>query len=214
MINAVHINSEKIERNVVVIGASAGGIEAVSKLLSKLPADLPAVIGIVIHRGAVTQTSWAEMLGRRSSLTVVEPEQGQRLTQGVVYIAPSDRHMTFGLDRVFLDLSLKEHFTRPAIDPLFCSAAQTYAARVVGIVLTGSGRDGTRGLIDITTAGGLSLVQQPSEAKYAPMPEYALAHDHVHASLTLDVLADILPRLTLGLEVALQPEIASVVQHV
>lgn len=192
------VNSEQQPRNIIVIGASAGGFQAVCTLLSKLPSDLPALLGIVIHRGAQSQSNWSITLGRCSTLRVIEPTHHQRLTQGVVYIAPSDMHMTFCDERVSLDQSVKHHHTRPAVDPLFSSAARAYKERVVGIVLSGGGHDGMHGLREITAAGGLSLVQKPAEAEFASMPEYSLAHDHVHAALTLDALADILPRLALG----------------
>jgi two-component system, chemotaxis family, protein-glutamate methylesterase/glutaminase len=208
------VNPQKLVRDIIVIGASAGGIEAVFQLISKLPRDLPATLGVVIHRGAVATANWATMFSRQSQLPVLEPKQRQRLKRGVVYVAPSDRHMRFETDHVSLDRSNKEHFTRPAVDPLFCSAASVYAARVVGVVLTGGGHDGMRGLVAITAAGGLSLVQQPSEAQSASMPEYALAHDHVHAALPLDVLANVLPRLAHGFEVDIETRSASIARTV
>ena len=97
------INPLKIVRDVIVIGASAGGHRAVVELLSRLPEDLPAVIGVVIHRGAASKSNWSHTLGRKTKLRVVEPASGDFLTHGVVYIAPSDCHMTFGSDRVFLN---------------------------------------------------------------------------------------------------------------
>jgi two-component system chemotaxis response regulator CheB len=185
-------------RDVIVVGASVGGVAAISQLLSKLPADLPAIVGIVLHRGALSQADWSRTFRCGSDIQVVEPRQGQRLVNGVVYIAPSDKHMTFASGGAVLSSSLKQHFTRPAIDPLFSSAALAYTSRVVGVVLTGGGRDGTRGLLDIAAAGGLALVQTPDEAECGAMPESALAHDHVRAALTLDQLATVLPRLARG----------------
>ena len=117
---------------------------------------------------------------------------------GVVYIAPADRHMRFERDSIALDRGAKEHYTRPAVDPLFASAALAFGPRVVGVVLTGTGHDGTQGLVDIATAGGLSLVQKPSEAEHDSMPEYAIAHDHVRAALTLDEISDALVVLARG----------------
>lgn len=92
----------------------------------------------------------------------------------------------------------REHWTRPAVDPLFASAARAHGARVVGVVLTGGGHDGMRGLLDVTRAGGLSLVQKPSEAEHASIPEYAIAHDHVRAALTVDEIGDALMLLARG----------------
>jgi two-component system chemotaxis response regulator CheB len=116
----------------------------------------------------------------------------------MVYIAPADCHMTFEHDRIVLDGGPKEHRTRPAVDPLFSSVARAYGSRVVGVVLTGGGHDGMQGLLHITMAGGLSLVQKPSDAEHASMPEYAIAHDHVRAALTVDEIGDALVLLARG----------------
>jgi two-component system, chemotaxis family, protein-glutamate methylesterase/glutaminase len=197
------INPLKVVRDVIVIGASAGGHSAVIEILSRLPEDLPAFIGVVIHRGAVSKSDWSHTLGSKTKLRVVEPADGELLRRGVVYIAPSDCHMTFGNDRVSLDHEAKEHFTRPAVDPLFTSAALAFGPRVVAVVLTGGGHDGMLGLLKVTTAGGLSLVQKPSEAAHTSMPEYAIAHDHVRAALTVDEIGDALVLLARGGAVAL-----------
>ena len=195
---SVSINPEKIERDVIVVGASAGGIRAVIEILARLPADLPAFIGVVIHRGARAPSDWSDMLGKKAKLRVVEPTDGDSLTRGVVYIAPADRHMRFERDSIALDRGAKEHHTRPAANPLFTSAALAFGPRVVGVVLTGAGHDGMQGLRDIATAGGLSLVQKPSEAEHASMPEYAIAHDHVRAELTIAEIGDALVLLARG----------------
>jgi len=195
---SVAINPEKIARDVIVVGASAGGIRAVIELLSRLPADLPAFMGVVIHRGAYSTSNWSTTLGTKAKLRVVEPNDGDSLTRGVVYLAPADCHMTFEHDSIALDGGAKEHRTRPAVDPLFTSAATAYGRRVVGVVLTGGGHDGMQGLLDITTAGGLSLVQKPSDAEHVSMPEYAIAHDHVRAMLTIDEIGDALVLLARG----------------
>jgi two-component system chemotaxis response regulator CheB len=194
----VSINPERIVRDVIVVGASAGGIRAVIEVLSRLPADLPAFVGVVIHRGDHSKSNWSEVLGMKTTMRVVEPRDGDVLTRGVVYVAPSDCHMSFEDDRIALDRGAKEHRTRPAVDRLFTSAARAYGPRVVGVVLTGGGHDGMQGLREVTEAGGLSLVQKPSEAEHASMPEYAIAHDHVRAALTVDAIGDALVLLATG----------------
>jgi two-component system chemotaxis response regulator CheB len=201
--NPSTLNPLKIVRDVIVIGASAGGHSAVVTILSRLPKDLPAFIGVVIHRGAVSKSDWSSSLGSKTKLKVVEPASGDLLTPGVVYVAPSDCHMTFADGCVSLDREAKEHFTRPAVDPLFISAARAYGPRVVAIVLTGGGHDGMQGLLHVTTAGGLCLVQKPSEAECTSMPEYAIAHDHVRAALTVDEIGDALILLARGRVVAI-----------
>jgi two-component system chemotaxis response regulator CheB len=155
----------------------------------------------VIHRGANSTSDWSDVLGMKTNLRVVEPACGELLTHGVVYIAPADCHMTFERGAIALDGGAKEHHTRPAVDPLFDSAALAYGPRVVGVVLTGGGHDGMEGPLHITTAGGVSLVQKPSEAENASMPEYAIAHDHVRAALTVDQIGDALVVLARGGEV-------------
>lgn len=192
------INPMNIVRDVIVIGASAGGHSAVVEILSRLPKDLPAFIGVVIHRGARSNSDWSHSLGHKTKLRVLEPADGDLLARGVVYIAPSDCHMTFAEDRVHLDHGAKEHFTRPAVDPLFISAARAYGKRVVAVVLTGGGHDGMQGLLHVTSAGGLCLAQKPSEAEHTSMPKYAIAHDHVRAALTVDEIGDALALLALG----------------
>jgi two-component system chemotaxis response regulator CheB len=176
------INPEKIVRDVIVIGASTGGVHAVIEVLSRLPADLPAFVGVVIHRGAASMANWSAPLGMKTKLRVVEATNGDSLARGVVYLARG----------------AKEHRTRPAVDPLFASAALAYGPRVVGVVLTGGGHDGMHGLTDVTAAGGLSLVQKPSEAENASMSEYAIAHDHVRAALTIDKIGEALVLLARG----------------
>jgi two-component system chemotaxis response regulator CheB len=106
------INPLKIARDVIVIGASAGGHSAVIEILSRLPEDLPAFIGVVIHRGAQSKSNWSPTLGSKTKPRVIEPASGELLTRGVVYVAPSDCHMTFNHDRVTLDHEAKQNFTR------------------------------------------------------------------------------------------------------
>jgi two-component system chemotaxis response regulator CheB len=155
-------------------------------------------MGVVIHRGNYSTSNWSEVLGMKTKLRVVEPADGDTMFHVVVYIAPGDHHMRFEHDTIVLDGGPKEHRTRPAVDPLFASAALSYGPRVVAVVLTGGGHDGMQGLLDVTTAGGLSLVQKPSEAEDATMPEYAIAHDHVRAALTVDEIGDALVLLARG----------------
>jgi two-component system, chemotaxis family, protein-glutamate methylesterase/glutaminase len=194
----ISINPEQVARDVIVVGASAGGIRVVIDILSEIPPELPAFIGVVIHRGADTTESWADVLGLNTRLRVVEPSDGAVLTRGVVYIAPAACHMTFERDRIVLDAGPRHHRMRPAVDPLFTSAARAYGSRVVGVVLTGGGHDGMEGLVDVTTAGGISLVQKPFQAEAPSMPTYALAHDHVRAALFVDEIGGALVGLARG----------------
>lgn len=179
------LNAERIRRDVVVLGASAGGIEAFIELFSALSAGFPALIAVVLHRSPLYNLNLAKVVGRRSVLPVIEPESGTTPKPGTIYLAPRDHHMLFEQGRLVLNRGPKMHFTRPAIDPLFASAAETYGPRVVGILLSGGGDDGVAGLIAIKKAHGLVLIQDPQEAKNPSMPSSALLRDHVDLVLSL-----------------------------
>jgi two-component system chemotaxis response regulator CheB len=191
------INEEHVVRDIAVVGASAGGIQAVTDLLSLLPEELSAAIGLVIHRAASSR-NWAEMVGKYSSLPVLEPSPGDRVLPGHVYLAPADCHMTFHDGIVVLDRNAARFHSRPALNPLFNSVAMAYRSRVLGIVMTGGGSDGAEGLRNIWKNGGICLVQSPQEAQHASMPSHALAADHVSAALEIEQLANSIILLSKG----------------
>jgi two-component system chemotaxis response regulator CheB len=192
------INSNQLCRDVVVIGGSAGGVEALLRLLQGLPAGLPAAIGVVLHRSPHFVSNLARVLQRSSFLTVVEPVHGERISHQRVYVAPRDQHMLFEDGQIRIDRGPKQHFTRPAVDPLFISAAQAFGARTVGILLSGGGDDGTSGLIAIKSQQGITMAQDPSEARYSSMPASGIRHDHVDAVLKLDEMAPVIEALAHG----------------
>jgi two-component system chemotaxis response regulator CheB len=203
------LNAEGQPRDVVVVGASAGGVQALIRILTKLPGDLPAVLGIVLHRTPYHETRLPWVLGRHSALKTLEPHDGAPLERGTAFVAPRDQHLLFDKERVHLSRGPREHMTRPAIDPLFRSAAAAFGPRVVGVLLTGFGGDGVPGLIQISGAGGLSLVQDPREAPHPAMPCRAIAEDDVDAVLTLDRIVETLIALAWGRPVSdTQTEIA------
>jgi two-component system chemotaxis response regulator CheB len=170
------------ERDIVVIGASAGGVEAVSSLIEALPRDLAAAVFVVVHFPPHTTSVLPRIITRRGGMTAMHPEDGTPIELGCVYVAPPDRHLTVEKGHVRLVRGPRENGARPAVDPLFRSAARAYGARVIGIVLTGNLDDGTSGLMAVKSAGGLAVVQDPDDALYAGMPTSALRHvraDHV-----------------------------------
>ena len=177
------INAERVPRDVITIGASAGGIEALLRLFEKLPASLPAAIAVVVHRPPLFESQLAQIFDRRSALPVLEPEDRHPAEPGRVYLAPRDYHMVFEDGVIRLNRGPHQHRFRPAVDPLFLSAAEVYGRRVVGVLLSGGGADGVRGLIGIKARGGLSIVQDPSEARNPMMPTSAIAEDDVDAVL-------------------------------
>jgi len=192
------INPERLRRDVLVVGASAGGVTALRELFAKLPVDMEAAIAVVLHRSPVVEGALPSVLGSRSSLPVQEAVDGMLLRRGWIHLAPRDQHLRIEGKTLRLSRGPKEQHTRPAIDPLFRSAAASDGARVVGVLLSGTGDDGVSGLISITAAGGISLVQDPLEATFPQMPRSALISDRVQAALPIADLADLLTQLARG----------------
>ena len=189
-------------RDVIVIGGSAGAVEAMTRVLGQLPRDLDAAVAVALHRPPSPASNLARVFGRGSRLQVVEPEQGEAFEPGRIYLAPADRHMVLYDEIVGLNRQPRQHHTRPAIDPLFRSAARSYGHRVIGVLLTGNLSDGVGGLIEIKQRGGLSLVQEPGEARFPSMPRNALIYDNVDLVFRLDGLAEVLAKLVAGQAVA------------
>src|SRR5262245_29615355 len=167
--------------DIILIGASAGGVEAISALVADLPPDLRAAILVVLHlsRG---RSVLPDILSRAGRLPARHPADEERLLYGRVYVAPPDHHMTLQDDRIRLQHGPTENGVRPAIDPLFRSAARSFGPRTIGVILTGSLDDGTAGLAAIKEAGGITVVQDPHEAFAPSMPRSALEFvgaDHV-----------------------------------
>jgi len=194
------INSQHLVRDVIVLGASAGGIEVLIGLLAELPADLPALIAIVVHRPP-GKSQLAHVLRRRSLLTVIEASNRVKLIPGRVYLAPPDHHLEFERTRLVVRRSPKEHSLRPAIDPLFRSAALAFGRRVVGMLLSGGGDDDVNGLVLIKQNGGISLTQDPADALMPFLPLNAVRYDHPDCVVPAEGIASTLIALVKGLVV-------------
>ncbi len=176
---------------IVVIGASAGGVEALLKLVTSLPKDFAAAVFIVLHVGShKSELPW--LLTRLERLPARHPNDGEPFEAGQIYVAPPDHHMVLQPGRISLTKGPRENWARPAIDPLFRSAADVYGAAVIGMILTGGLNDGTAGLYQIEQAGGTTIVQDPADATNPSMPQSALAHVAVDYCLPM---ADITPLL-------------------
>ena len=186
------------KRDVIVIGASAGGVEPLIKLCADLPSDLPAIVGVVIHRSPWYRNDIAALYGLRAKIRVREGQVGEKLETGTVYFAPADHHMLFTNTHIELIRGPKVHFTRPAVDCLFFSAADAFGERVAGILLTGGGTDGGRGLKKIKAGGGLSFVQKPEEASNPMMPLTGIREDNPDGVVSLDQLPALLVALATG----------------
>lgn len=176
--------------SIVVLGASAGGVQALSTVLSGLPAELNAAVFVVLHIPAHTRSHLDSILQRVSRMKVHPAVDWEPIIPGHVYVAQADCHLMVDTDIVRLTRGPKECRSRPAIDALFRSAAAAYGHRVIGVVLPGTLDDGTAGLWAIKDHGGIALVQDPATAEYGSMPQSALEHVKVDAVLPLHALAD------------------------
>lgn len=179
-------------RNVVVIGTSAGGVQALVALFESLPANLPAAFLVVLHIPAHEPSVLHEILGRATAMRVVAAQDGARIEPGTVYVAIADRHLMLTPEGIRLTRGPKECRARPAVDVLFRSAAVSYGARVIGVILSGALDDGTAGLWAIKDRGGLAFVQDPGEAMLSSMPNSAIAHVHIDQVGSVAVLAQAL----------------------
>jgi two-component system chemotaxis response regulator CheB len=183
---------------VIAIAASAGGLKALSQVLSQLPGDLPVPVVVVQHLDPRHRSLMAEILSRRTLLQVVQAQAGDRLKPGIVYIAPPDHHLLVNGDGT-LGLSQSElvHFVRPSADLLFESVAAAYKEQAIAVVLTGSGSDASMGVEAIKKMHGTVLVQDPENAEFAGMPEAALETKSVDFVLELDEIAHALVTLVM-----------------
>lgn len=169
---------------VVAVGASAGGVEALSSFVGSLPAELAASVLVVLHISARTPSLLPQVLARAGPLPAAHAEDGEALVAGHIYIAPPDFHLRVVDGRLRLDGGPQENGVRPAIDPLFRSLATAYGRRTVGVVLSGMLDDGTAGLAALRRAGGTCYVQDPGEASFPSMPESAARVVEVQAVAT------------------------------
>jgi two-component system chemotaxis response regulator CheB len=197
-------NGSEIERNrmqttaghdIIVVGASAGGIEALTNLVSSLPSNFSASIFVVVHFPANKPSALPRILSRAGPLQAIHPKDGEKIKKGHIYAAPPDWQLLLENGTIRLARGPREHGFRPAIDPLFRSAALSFGSRVVGVVLSGTLDDGSAGLVAIKRHGGYSIVQDPNEALYSGMPVSAIQHDHVDRILPVSEIASTLVEL-------------------
>ena len=181
--------------NVIVIGASAGGISPVRTLLSKFPKSVPAAIFVVVHTSPDGPGMLATVFGRATDLTIVSVEDKMVIRDGHVYVAPPDYHLIVDGRHAVLSHGPREHRFRPAVDPLFRTAARHYGENVIGVVLSGHMADGTHGLALIKKAGGCTIVQDPDEAEVPAMPLNAMRRGEIDYVLPVDEM----PRVIMGL---------------
>lgn len=197
-------------RDIVVVGASAGGIEALTTFLGSLPSDLEAAVLVVQHLSPQSTGQLVRLLGRHSALPVVWADQGMPIERGRVYLGPPDVHFLVERSRIALVAGAMENHARPSINRLFRSAAASYGSRVVGVLLTGMLDDGAAGLLAVRACGGVVIVQDPVDAAFPSMPRSALEAMTPDAVLPLrEIPAEIVRRVAEpAQEVDVPPEVA------
>ncbi|MGZ4247261.1 MAG: chemotaxis protein CheB [Solirubrobacteraceae bacterium] len=188
------------ERDLVVIGASAGGAETVKRVVAGLPGDLPAAVCIVLHIAPGSPSALARILRRAGTLPCRAAADGEPLRPGQILVAPPDHHLVVEDGRARLTVGPREHGHRPAVDVLFRSAATARHTRVIGVVLSGTRDDGAAGLAEIKSSGGAVIVQDPEEALFPGMPTNALARVVVDAVVPSERIAPTISSMVNGEE--------------
>jgi len=181
--------------DIIVIGASAGGVEALRELVKALTADFPAAILIVLHIPAYSASALPDILARAGLLPAQHPSSDTPLQPGNIYVAPPNQHLLVKNGFVTLARGPHENGHRPAVDPLFRSAAREYGRRVIGVILSGVLDDGTAGLLAVKMRGGIAVVQDPADALYDGMPRSAIENVDVDYIVPIEAMASLLTRL-------------------
>ena len=184
-----------MRKDIIVVGGSAGAVEALSVLVEGLPHDLGAAVLIVIHVPPHSPGRLVEVLQRRTALPVSWAGDASAIEPGHVYVAPPDHHLVVDDGRMRLTQAAREHHNRPAIDPLFRSAALAYGPRAIAVVLSGRLDDGAAGLHAVKQLGGTTVVQDPGNALHPDMPRNALAATTVDYLASAEELGELLGRL-------------------
>jgi two-component system chemotaxis response regulator CheB len=183
------------QREIVAIGASAGGVEAVGELVAGFPPELPAAMLVVLHLLPTGRSMLPAILERAGALPASGARHGQLLERGHIYVAPPDHHLLVGDGRVQLSHGPRENGHRPALDTLFRSVARSFGNRAVGVVLSGTLDDGTAGMRTIKARGGATIVQDPQEALYGSMPRSVIDHGAADHVVKISEMADLVCKL-------------------
>jgi two-component system chemotaxis response regulator CheB len=183
------------EFRLIAIGASAGGVEALSRLAQTLPPKLPAAVFVVLHVSPGGPSLLPEILSRAGHLPAIHGRDGEQIRPGRIYVALPDHHLLIKPGLVVVSRGPRESNARPAVDPLFRTAARSYGPWAVGVILSGGLDDGTLGMMDIKRYGGITLVQDPDEAMFPSMPRSAIENVQVDRVLSLDEMGPLLARL-------------------
>lgn len=184
--------------DIVAMGASAGGLKALTEILSVLPADFPVPILIVQHLDPRHKSLMAEILQRHCSMKVKEAENDEPIRKSIVYVAPPNKHMLVSDGKIALTSSAFVHFTRPSIDLTFESVAADYQEKAIGVILTGTGRDGSMGIKAIKEKGGTTIAQDEKTSEHFGMPQAAIATGTVDFVLPVQDIAPAIISLISG----------------
>jgi two-component system, chemotaxis family, protein-glutamate methylesterase/glutaminase len=187
-----------VARNIIAIGASAGGFEAIQKITAAFPADLRAAVFVTLHLFERSEGILPKVLNRMGPLPAMHPWDSTPIEMGRIYVAPPDYHLLLTPTSVHLGHGPKENMQRPCINTMFRSAAAAHGERVIGVLLTGLLDDGAAGLWDIQQHGGATVAQDPEEAAFRSMPESAIRGLNVQYILRLSEMAPLVTRLTMG----------------
>jgi two-component system chemotaxis response regulator CheB len=179
---------------IIVIGASVGGVDAIRTIVGGLPENLNAAVFVTLHIGA-HQSILPELLDQIGTMPASHAVQDEAIRAGHIFVAPPDHHLTIERGRIVLTKGPRENMARPSIDPMFRSAARTYGADVIGVILTGGLNDGTAGLYEVKAQGGTAIVQDPSNAVGTSMPQSAIEHVAVDHIVSVSQIAPLLVRL-------------------
>jgi two-component system chemotaxis response regulator CheB len=182
-------------RDIIAIGGSAGSFEALKEIVRSFPPDLPAAVFVVIHLSPRTRSYLPEILQKESLMLVVPASEAAPIRKGTIYVAPPDRHLIVSQGHIHLSRGPKEGLQRPSINVAFRSAAAAYGNRVIGVLLSGMLDDGAAGIWEIGRRGGVTIVQDPSEAPFPSMPLNALNDAIVHHTVTVSEIGRLLGRL-------------------
>jgi len=181
----------------IVIGVSSGGMTALKFIFSALPVGFSIPIIVVQHISARSDNEWIQLLNEKSNLTVKEADEKEKIASGNAYIGPSNYHLLIEKDKTFsLTIDERVNFARPSIDVLFETAAEAYKDKLIGIVLTGSNNDGTKGIKRIKECGGLAIIQDPETAESSNMPSSAIAAIQPDYILSLEKIIELLIKIT------------------
>lgn len=185
-----------MRRNLIVIGGSAGALDALRTVVAGLPADLSAAVLVVVHTPAGVRSMLPQILSRGGVLPAMHAVEGEALSPGRILVATPDHHLLVRGDRVHLSRGPQENGHRPAVDPLFRTAARWAGPRAVGVILSGMLDDGAAGMVAMRARGGLCVVQSPQDAAYAGMPRSALAYTRADHVVAASALAEVLVAAT------------------